>query len=73
MIKTGYLVSKVWALLCYLVTGIGWVTLVNDEAFSSILDQLMFIFVGLTIATIPLAIMRYIKTQKQKETRNALQ
>ena len=65
--EISYTISKIWAGLCYFFTAFGWFELVNNEVFKTIIDQISFVFIGLTIATIPLAILRYMKQTKEKQ------
>ena len=65
--EISYTVSKIWAGLCYFFTAFGWFELVNNEVFKSLIDQISFVVLGLTIASIPLAILKYLKQSKEKQ------
>jgi len=71
IINIGYNVAKVWAILW-----VGIIIFGTSGAIQSIhplfSEFLFYLFIQVTIMMIPLAIMRYIKSQKQKELRNAL-
>lgn len=71
IINIGYNVAKVWAILWagIIIFGTSGAIQSIQPSFS---EFLFYSFIQVTIMMIPLAIMRYIKSQKQKELRNAL-
>lgn len=71
IINFGYKISKIWAIIWYVLIPISIYSALVNQTFG-FYDLIFYTFIMATISTIPLAIMRYIKSQKQKELRNAL-
>lgn len=66
-IENLFKICKVWMISVYVLTGIGWLQLINNNIFNSIIDQIYFVFIGLTIGTIPIAVTRYFSSKKKIE------
>jgi len=71
IINIGYKISKVWLGFCLIIIFSQSIRMFQDTSIS--LFELIGTIFGMSIiATTPFTILRYIKSQKQKELRNAL-
>ena len=71
IIKVGYLISKLWAIIGIIVMIFGTsnaIKTINPTVF----ELIFYLILESTVFMTPLAIMRYIKSQKQKEIKSAI-
>ena len=71
IINIGYKISKIWAIIWYVLIPMSIYSALVNQTFG-FYDLIYYTFIMATIATTPIAILRYIKSQKQKELRNAV-